>query len=187
MTETPIITASIDRYRPPAIVSGWAIKRFAGHLVADLRIEAWRGDSLIAATEPQGPRLDVTGEPASHAAFTLDCGALVTPAEFLAGEVRVRAVDPDGYSVDVLIWEPTREAMRQEELLRTMRAADAPLARAMMAALAANPVFTGDASAIEKMGRTVAVSAGPKIALIGAGSTVFAKNLLGDILLHPAL
>ena len=28
---------------------------------------------------------------------------------------------------------------------------------------------------------------GPKIVLIGAGSTVFAKNLIGDILLHPAL
>jgi alpha-galactosidase len=27
----------------------------------------------------------------------------------------------------------------------------------------------------------------PKITLIGAGSTVFAKNLIGDILLHPAL
>ena len=187
MTETPIITASIDRYRPPAIVSGWAIKRVDGQLVADLRIEAWRGDALIAATEPQGPRLDVTGDPASHAAFTLDCGDLVTPAELLAGEVRVCAVDPNGYSVDVPIWEPTREAMRQEELLRTMRAADAPQAQAMMAALAANPVFAGDASAIQKLGRTAAASAGPKIALIGAGSTVFAKNLLGDILLRPAL
>ena len=28
---------------------------------------------------------------------------------------------------------------------------------------------------------------GPKIALIGAGSTVFAKNLIGDILSYPEL
>ncbi|MCB8881831.1 alpha-glucosidase/alpha-galactosidase [Acidisoma cellulosilytica] len=71
---------------------------------------------------------------------------------------------PDGHPGELPIWEPTRLALEQE------------LSRSEIGLLAQSPATGGDRPLTR-----------PKIVFIGAGSTVFAKNLLGDILLRPDL
>jgi alpha-galactosidase len=128
--------------------------------------------------------------------FVLDCGEGTTPADLLDGVVRLQAVDADGHTLTIPVWEPTGEAMRNEQILNSLRSAEGPLALKMMEALSSHPLFAGEAATAMRQGLALASAprvardparSGRKIVLIGAGSTVFAKNLIGDILLNPAL
>lgn len=187
------IRGSVDRFQPPGTLWGWAVNRRDGVLVGDLRVEAVRDGVVIASSVPVGPRPDVPGNGDEPAAFGLVCDGKATITDLLDGGVTLRAVDALGMSAVIPIWAPTRAVMRQEALLATIRDADPDMAVRVLDALAANGMMAGEAAEVLRLGRELALAAktaaavGPKIVLIGAGSTVFAKNLIGDILLHPAL
>jgi alpha-galactosidase len=195
----PRIFGSVDRFVFPGRIQGWAVKRQDGALAADLHITLCRGETELAATRPDQARPDVAGDPSYLAGFVLDGEGLATAEELLAGEVTIQAVDGAGARLVLPIWEVTRKAMEEALALQALRELDAATALDILKALGGNknlPAATVAAlaegvAAIEAPGKTRRPShAGvraKKIAFIGAGSTVFAKNLLGDILLHPAL
>ncbi len=187
------IRGSVDRFQPPGMLWGWAIHWRDGVSVGDLRVEAVRDGATIASSAPVGLRPDVPGNGGVPAAFCLVCDGKASIADLLDGTVMLRAVDALGVSAAISIWAPTRAAMRQEALLQTVREADPETAVRVLDALATNTTMAGEPAEVLRSGRGLALAAktaaavGPKIVLIGAGSTVFAKNLIGDILLHPAL
>jgi alpha-galactosidase len=180
----PTIAASVDHFDFPACVRGWAVKRLGTALAVDLRIEALRDGVVLATAYPSFPRPDVAGNDEHLAGFVLDCGDLASAEELLDGTVLLRAIDPDGDSAPIPI----------ALALRAWRKAEVETVLPILAELAANPRLAGAAAAAvlraqQALGTSPPRMArpGPKITFIGAGSTVFAKNLLGDILLHPAL
>ncbi len=196
--ETPQrIFGSVDRFDFPGTVQGWAIKRDDNTLTADLRIQMCRGETVLAETTPHLPRPDAAGDPTTLAGFTLDGTGLATAEELLAGEVTIQAVDGAGARLVLPIWEVTRKAMEEALALQALRELDATTALDILKALAGNRNLP--AAALASLAEGVAAIEAPatarrqapgrakKITFIGAGSTVFAKNLLGDILLHPAL
>jgi alpha-galactosidase len=190
MDDPPAIRGFIDGFEPPATLRGWAVKQAGEAWLADLAVELRRGDTVIASAVPTEPRPDVTrGD--TPAGFRLRLPEGTTAQELLTGAVQVLAVDPQGNAAPVTIWQPTRTAIRQEAVLGGVRGADPALAQAIIQTLADS--LGGEAGeALRQAGRTAVRrraprAGGPKIAFIGAGSTVFARNLLGDILLHPAL
>ena len=174
------IFGAIDGFVLPGLLSGWAVRSADGRHDDDLRIEARRGPVLLARTEPSGPRLDVTGDPAVRAAFTLDCSGVATTDELLDGGVVIVAVDPAGREKALEIYPPAREQALHDHALDRLRRLDAMPADRAWSAPAATAAAHPDASSGRPARR-------PRIVLIGAGSTVFARNLLGDILSEPAL
>jgi alpha-galactosidase len=187
------IWGSVDAFTFPSLIGGWALKRQGDGLVAGLHIEVLRSDTLIAIGKPSGPRPDLSDQPGLLAAFTLDCGSDASAEAFLAGDIVVRAVDEQGNSATLAFWDKTLDAMRHALTLRALREMDEETAQDIIDALSQNLNLTAQTRARLAGDSTAALPARrrrarvPKIAFLGAGSTVFAKNLLGDILLHPAL
>lgn len=183
------IEAIVDRVTLPGTIHGWAIRRVAGALAGGLRIEVKRGDRLIAAGEPRIPRPDVTNDPDHPAGFVIECGPELEAQALLEGALSITVVDEAGTALPVPLWEHARATLREELTLHALRGADPARVQAMAEALQANPSLSSSARQALAGRRVVAgrVARTPKIVFIGAGSTVFAKNLLGDILLHPAL
>jgi alpha-galactosidase len=192
--QPPTIWGSVDSFTFPATIRGWVLKRQGDTLVPGVHIEVLQGDTLIAIGKPTGRRPDLTDQPGILPAFTLDCGEAASAEAFLAGELVVRAADEAGNSAILPFWDKTLEKMQQALTLRALREMDAETAGTIIAALSENPHLPAETKA-RLAGRNAPApppprrraARVPKIAFLGAGSTVFAKNLLGDILLHPAL
>ena len=191
----------IDGFRLPACINGWVIKREGGRFATDLRVEVRRGNVVLVAVPTSGPREDVTGDSTIPAAFAIDCDGIATGAELLDGSLRVVVTDGQGDTSPLEFYAPTREAAQRAIETAALRTADTPSADAVLEALARNPSLpAAAATAIAHARRLLAgasqspqiaartqSSSGPRIAFIGAGSTVFAKTLLGDILSEPEL
>ena len=190
----PAIWGTVDSFTFPATISGWALKRDGDVLVSGLHIEVLQGDMLIAIGKPNGPRPDLTDQPNILPAFTIDCGDMASAKAFIAGELLVRAVDEAGNNAVLPFWNKTLEKMRHTLRLQALREVDAATAGDILGALSENPNLppedrarlTGRGTVPRASPRRRAARA-PKITLLGSGSTKYAKNLLGDILLHPAL
>jgi alpha-galactosidase len=193
-SDPPAIWGSVDGFTFPATISGWALQRQGDTLLPGLHIEVLQGDTLIATGKPTGPRPDLTDQANIQAAFTLDCGEAASAEAFLAGDLVVRAVDAAGNHAALPFWDKTIEHMQHALTLRALQAVDETTAREIIAALSQNPNLPATTKA-RLAGHTMSAQTpprrraarAPKIVFVGAGSTVFAKNLLGDILLHPAL
>jgi alpha-galactosidase len=188
------ITAIIDGFSPPRNFGGWATKRVDGKLVFDLRIMLRRGKDVLASVSPSTERRDVTGEDTGAVGFALTLPKNLSIEDLLNGTLTVQVTEPGGKPIPVPIWGATETAMRDFAPLEAARHATGPQVLALLEALAANANLTNHAAQVEKLAEKLvqasypsAPKPGPKITLIGAGSTVFAKNLLGDILLYPAL
>ncbi len=193
------IFGAIDGFGLPGLISGWAVRSGEGRYDDGLRIEVRRGAAVLARTTPSGPRLDVTRDPAIDAAFTLDCSAVATTDELLDGGVVIVAVDAAGRDRVLEIFPPVREQATHDHALDRLRRMEAIPADAVWPAATVvggtvgptgahqgSPIdvpATGSGARPERSHATRQ----PRIAFIGAGSTVFAKNLLGDILSEPAL
>ena len=193
---TTEIHASVDNFAAPTTLRGWATKRQDGALMGDLRIEAWRAGEIIAVTRLTGPRPDVTGDEVTPAAFSLICPEDVTIEQLLTDAVTLRAVDESGEAAPIPIWDQTRNLMRQQLLRDTVLRSDAGLALEMLKTLSDHAGLIDEAPQVRDISRKLAQIAAlgqsnarthPKIVFVGAGSTVFTKNLIGDLLLRPAL
>jgi alpha-galactosidase len=187
------INAVVDGFTAPRTIRGWATKRVDGKLVCDLRISARRGVDVLASVSPATERLDVTGNEPGLVGFALTLPKTVSATELLTGAVTIHVASPGGVPLPVAIWEPTQAVIRESIPLEAVRQADGAQAVEMLRILADNQGLAEHAAELQeitaRLTRKAAGNAktGPKITLIGAGSTVFAKNLLGDILLYPAL
>ena len=193
------IFGAIDGFGLPGLISGWAVRSGDGRYGDGLRIEARRGAVTLAQTTPSGPRPDVTRDSAIDAAFTLDCSTLATTDELLDGGVTIVAVDPAGRERALEIFPPVREQALHDHALDRLRRMEAVPTDAVWqaATVAGGAVGPAGASPGDVIGSPTAGSGArpershaarqPRIVFIGAGSTVFAKNLLGDILSEPAL
>ena len=193
------LDGAIDGFHLPARIEGWVTKREDGVLGTDLHIEVRDGETVLGRCALAGARPDVTGDTVTPAAFSLDCSGFTDADALLDGSVVVAVVDAAGRSRRLEIYPPTRRRITGELALTKLRTADATAASAALEALMANPLLAGAAgTAIERSRRLLgqsasharwgtAASTGPLITFIGAGSTVFAKNLLGDILSEPDL
>ena len=197
------IFGAIDGFNLHGLISGWALRGGDGRYDSGLRIEARRGAAVLAQTTPAGPRLDVTQDPAIDAAFTLDCSTFATTDELLDGDVAIVAVDAAGRERVLEVFPPVREQVLHDHALDRLRRMEAlPTDAVWHAATVAGGAIgpAGDPTkdpTKDPTGVPAASSGGrpershaarqPRIVFIGAGSTVFAKNLLGDILSEPAL
>ncbi len=171
------IFGAIDGFGLPGLISGWAVRSGDGRYADDLRIEARRGGDLLARTEPSGPRLDITHDPAIRAAFTLDCSEVATTDELLGGGVAIVAVDAAGLERPLEIFPPVREQALHDHAMDRLRRLEARPEAPWITPTTTSAVLRPRAGPTRPR----------RIAFIGAGSTVFAKNLLGDILSEPAL
>ena len=201
----PEIFGAIDGFKLSGRVSGWVVKRRGEHYATDLRVVLRRGDAVLAEVLPSGPRIDVTQDELIEAAFVLDFFGLALPEELLDGTVDVAAVDTEGRSRGLEIYAPVLAEARRANTLDALGRADADTVSRALEALSRNPALAGSAAVAVARSRQVLADAkhhperqqggqtlrrkatGPRIVFIGAGSTVFAKNLLGDILSEPAL
>lgn len=148
-------------------LNGWIGLVRDGRYLPASGLELRRGATRLHVFAPQGTRPDLTADD-FDLAFALDLGGLATVRELLDGAVTLVGLAPGGLEAVLEIYPPVREAIE--------------------AALAAQPppVQVAPAPHAPRAPRH-SPSAGPKIVFLGAGSTVFAKNLLGDILGEPAL
>ena len=165
---------------------GWVSRQHDGAYVSGLRIELRRGDTVLSAVRPAGPRLDVLADASLDLAFSLPCDGI---DELLAGSVTVVAVDPSGQELPLEVYPPVRAAVLRTEVPRIDKPAARTVAEVVQALSSkALPAARRDAGdrAPQRAG-SARPAIGPRIAFLGAGSTVFAKNLLGDILGEPAL
>jgi alpha-galactosidase len=188
------IAAVIDGFAPPRTIKGWATKRVDKKLVFDLRIMLRRGKDVLASVSPSLERRDVTGDETGPAGFSVTLPKTIPIEDLLSGAVTVQVTEPGGKPIPVPIWGPTEAAIRDFTPLEAARQATGTQAMALLDALAGNPNLAAHPIQVQKLAEKLVQAAyppiakpGPKITLIGAGSTVFAKNLLGDILLYPAL
>jgi alpha-galactosidase len=192
------ISGAIDGYTFPARLRGWVVARKDGRFNTGVRIEVFRGERVIAETVPTQPRPDVTKTDTALSGFVIDCAGRATADDFLERIVLIRAVNEEGEWAAIEFWDKTLAGMKAEVAARKIVQADVPDALAILQALSRNPAFAGEASAalarcqrivegVAEQPRVRRPSPGRKITFIGAGSTVFAKNLLGDILLRPEL
>ncbi len=180
--EASDLYGAIDGFSLPGLISGWAVRSRDGQYGADLQIQARRGQTVLLSTAPAGPRLDVTGSVAIPAAFVIDCAAVATTDELLDGAVVLVVVDAAGQEKALDIYAPVGDRAREENAAQALARAAARAA----AAIDRSPTMGGWSSAPERQPLRH-VSNALRITFIGAGSTVFAKNLLGDILSEPAL
>ena len=172
------IFGAIDGFDLPGLLSGWAVRGDGDRPDDALRIEVRRASVVLARTTPSGPRLDVAPDPTVPAAFALDCSGIATTDELLDGGVTIVAVDIAGREKALEIYPPVRERALRDHARGGLRPRDAVPAHRAWPAPAANGALTSPGPRPARQ---------PRIVLIGAGSTVFAKNLLGDILSEPAL
>lgn len=192
------ISGAVDGYTFPARLRGWVIARTDDRVNSGVRIEVRRGQQVIAEAVPTQPRPDVTKTEGVLSGFVIDCTGLATAEDFLDRKIQVRAVNEAGDWAVVEFWDKTLAAMNAEVAARKIMQVDVPEAVAILQALSRNPAFVGEAAAAlmqsqkilegtaQKIHQKPALP-GRKITFIGAGSTVFAQNLLGDILLRPEL
>ncbi len=180
--EASDLYGAIDGFSLPGLISGWAVRSRDGQYGADLQIQARRGQTVLLSTAPAGPRLDVTGSVTIPAAFVIDCAVVATTDELLDGAVVLVAVDATGQEKQLDIYAPVRDRAREENAAQALARAAARAA----ATIDRSPTMGGWSSASERQPLRHASTA-LRITFIGAGSTVFAKNLLGDILSEPAL
>ncbi len=183
----------VDMYVPPGEVRGWVYAKRDGQLQPGLHVQVRRGADVLASTQPDHPRQDATGDAVYKSGFTLYCPDAGVE-DFLSHAITIWAVSPSGAAVQLQFRDKTLEKMQQERLLGPWRQASAQQAGEMLEALSASanlaPVQALSLRAAKSYldRASLANATRPvKICFIGAGSTVFAKNLLGDILLHPAL
>lgn len=176
------IQACVDGFSLPASVRGWGYWQIGEDKRSGLRFEAVRGDNVIAQTMATTARPDIAPDEDGNFGFTLDCGHAATLEDLLTGTVTLRAVAPDGAEDQISIWEPTRDAMAQE--IQAASLMHHTLAREPAAYRQSDDAFQFALRVPTGGGRRLRR---PKIVFIGAGSTVFTKNLIGDILLRPAL
>ena len=186
------IFGAVDGFVLPGVISGWAVKSGNGQYVDDVRIEARRGRHLLAQTEPSGPRLDITKDAAIRAAFMLDCSGVATTDELLDGDVVIVAVDGTGQEKPLDIYPPVRDQALHDYTLSKLRRLEAAPAGSTwsapgMRALQSEGWLVRATADLSARGRSFQNAPPRRITFIGAGSTVFAKNLLGDILSEPAL
>ena len=201
----PEIFGAIDGFRLSGRISGWVVKRRGEYYGSDLRVVLRREGAVLAETLPAGPRLDVTQDEAIDAAFALDFSGLASPEDLLDGHVEVVAVDAAGRSRALEIFAPVLAEARRAATLDALGRADTETASLALEALSRNPALAGSVGVAIARSRQMLSDAtlhpdrvtggqilrhkatGPRIVFIGAGSTVFARNLLGDILSEPAL
>jgi alpha-galactosidase len=195
------LQGAIDGFQLPARINGWVAKCQEGGFDTALHVEVRQGDKVLARTEPTGPRVDVTKDAAIPAAFAMDCSGFADANALFDGTLAVVVVDATGQSRELSVYPPTRRKALEKIALAKLSTADAASASAVLEALSRNPLLAGAAGAALARGRRLlgeaveratapprpATNTGPRIAFIGAGSTVFAKNLLGDILSEPDL
>ncbi len=175
-------------------IGGWVSRRCGGAYVGGLRIELRRGGTVLSEVRPAGPRLDVLADASLDLAFSLDCDAV---DELLDGVVTVVAVDPSGQEHPLEVYPPVRAAARRSDPPDQPRPAAVRTVAEVMQALSprvlppAQPRPPGQVPARGEPARGgtrfARAAVGPRIVFLGAGSTVFARNLLGDILGEPAL
>ncbi len=173
-------------------IGGWVSRRREGVYVGGLCLELRRGSAVLSQVRPAGPRLDVVANASLDLAFSVDCAGLAGLDELLDGVVTLVAVDPSGQERALEVYPPVREAARAKGAPGTPHPAAARSVAEVMQALASRPPATpspGPAKVAPARAekRFARAAVGPRIVFLGAGSTVFAKNLLGDILGEPAL
>ncbi len=174
-------------------IGGWVSRRCEGTYVGGLRIELRRGGAVLSEVRPAGPRLDVLADASLDLAFSLECDSI---DELLDGILTVVAVDPSGQEHPLEVYPPVRASARRGGTPDKPRPAGARSVAEVMQALSQvrpsapphpdrqPPARTEPARGEARFTRA---AVGPRIVFLGAGSTVFAKNLLGDILGEPAL
>ena len=173
-------------------IGGWVSRRCEGAYVGGLCLELRRGATVLSQVRPAGPRLDVVADAGLDLAFSVECAGLAGPDELLDGLVTLVAVDPSGQERVLEVYPPVREAARARRTPDTPRSATGRSVAEVMQALSSKPAAAppprpdkvAPARAEKRFARA---AVGPRIVFLGAGSTVFAKNLLGDILGEPAL
>ena len=190
-------------------IGGWVSGRREGVYVGGLCLELRRGAAVLSQVRPAGPRLDVVANASLDLAFSVECAGLASLDELLDGLVTLVAVDPSGQERALEIYPPVREAARAttgtpdpprsmagRSVAEVMQALSskpfappsptppAPLSLKLPPAPPSHPDKAAPARAEKRFARA---AVGPRIVFLGAGSTVFAKNLLGDILGEPAL
>lgn len=172
------VSAYVDGYELPSKVRGWGYWGVNGEMQPGLTFEAVRGGVVISRVRASDIRPDISGDQDFKAGFELDLG-LETLEALLSGAIQLRTVTPGGVERDLPIWEPTREAMRSE------------IAASLLPPPPGMPADDDQAAhAFETAMRILALRAAkarPKIVFLGAGSTGFAKSLLGDLMLRPSL
>jgi alpha-galactosidase len=186
------LNGAIDGFSVAGSITGWVVGQQTTHYVAALRLELRRGDTVLAQTAPNRPRPDVTRDDHLPAGFSFDWSGVATAQELLDGIVGVFARDGAGQVVPILFYGPTAQLARQAIARGRSTSPAAPPA----AAATGRPeqAFPGqrlfeliDEKPARRRITRAAAGTGPRITFIGAGSTVFAKNLLGDILSFEAL
>ena len=186
------IFGAIDGFSLPGLISGWTVRNRDGQYTADLQVEARRGGVVLLRTAPAGPRPDVTGSDVIPAAFVLDCASVASTDELLDGTVLLVTVDGAGQEKQLAIYPPVLDKARadnaQQVLARNAPPAPPPPPPAQPRAAVDGSRATAPATSTAAVRHPVGhASTATRITFIGAGSTVFAKNLLGDILSEPAL
>lgn len=179
------ISGAIDGFALSGLIGGWAVMRRGDDYLTGLHVELRRGEAVLSRVSIAGPRLDVTRDEGVDAAFSLDFAGLATAQEVLDGAVVVVAMDGEGRFQLLEMFAPVRLKAVEDHALDTLRKADA------RTAAAPGPSHPRRASGAIAPGHAAALRnrkpAGPRIVFLGAGSTVFTRNLLGDILSEPAL
>jgi len=186
------LAGNIDQFEAPCRVGGWALWRADGVLKPELRIELRRGEEVLATTTPSHPREDASGDADHLAGFMLDCAVLGGPEPLLAGEATLWVVAKDGAALALPLWEVLRARIMFDLKTSHLQTATPEETARLLGVLAASPTLPENARAALHAARAALFhplrrTRAPKITFIGAGSTVFARTLLGDILLHPAL
>ena len=172
MSEPPSLHGVIDGLSSSGSVNGWVGLLQDGRHVPGVRLELRRGGQTMRQVSPAGQRPDVTADPVDLA-FALELDGTAEVEALLAGIFTLVAC-ADGAELTLDIYPPAREAVQL-----SLAAAAAAAAEADAAAAAALATVAPAMRALPTRARI--------IVFLGAGSTVFAKNLLGDILSEPAL
>ncbi len=172
-------------------LGGWVSRRHGGSYVGGLRVELRRGALVLSQVRPVGPRLDVLADAGLDLAFSFDYTGLAGMDELLDGVVTVVAVDPSGQERALEVYPPVRAAALGTRTPTGPRPATGRTVAEVMQALSTKPPAGAlprpDKATTRGETRSARAAVGPRIVFLGAGSTVFAKNLLGDILGERAL
>ena len=139
------IKSCIDGFEFPATLTGWAYWTLGQEREPGIIVEALRGNEVIARTEPNKLRPDLSLDSAIKVGFSIDCAGLASMEDLLAGRVRIRAITPRGLEATVPIWHSTRVAVAQELRLRPWRAEAMDLTPEFLRALALNPKPSAEA------------------------------------------
>ncbi len=175
------IVGIVDGLSVEGPMNGWAGLVVNETYLPGVRLEVRRGPGVLRSLVPNGRRSDLTETPIDLA-FSLNLAGEADASEMLDGRVCVVAIAPDGHEHVLPIYEPVRAAATE-----TLTALQAAETQAALKQRDVEQQVRSGSVVFEAAASRSSPSRAAKIVFLGAGSTVFAKNLLGDILLEPAL